>query len=97
MTCDGTFTCSKSPLEELSKNYLVVVIPLLWAADVLVCPLITLDTSFKRADREVCRAQYQGLLESPLRADLGVGRGSEDVDICRPLNPEMILAPLVVN
>ncbi len=28
-----------------------------WAADALVCPLITFDTPFKRADREVCRAR----------------------------------------
>ena len=34
---------------------------------VLVFPLITLGTSFKRADREVCRAQYNGFLERSRR------------------------------
>ena len=57
------------PRRGLSKNYRVVVIPLLWAADVLVCPLTTLDRSFKRADREVCRAQYCGFLEGSLRGN----------------------------
>jgi len=45
---------SKSPLETGFRG----VFP--WAADVLVCPMFTLDTSFQRADREVCRAQLAG-------------------------------------